>query len=304
MQFRNGFGRAGVHACIVFAIVLSFADRSWALAARRFEICTFQCPGTQDYHFCQSQFDHLNNVTTNGKFLAMGSDTHRPEINANGNFLAIYYNTLNDGWTTMTGAQKADAIHNWAVANFSSNGSPPQWIILNEISAGTWPSNASYRAWVIAVCSRLKNTYNHAVIVCSPFPNAANNGADWVSLSGNAYIAIEGYLSGALINSHANSVTWCQSQYQSYKDHYTNMGVPSAKIYLVEHFAQTTTGTNWGRGGCSYAGWDNAINARSQAAHNVGFAGFVSFAWGFNQMLVSDADLLHFEDTYRAKTLP
>lgn len=298
------FGKVRTHlrAFVVLLIVLSFASSAWALAARRFEIVTFQCPGTTAYHLCQSQFDHLNNVTTNGKFLAMGSDAHKSEVNGNGNFLAVYYNTLNDGFGTETANQKADEIQNWAVAQFP--GGVPQWLILNEISAGSWPGNQSYRTWLIGVCTRLHNTYGHAVIVCAPFTVPANNAADWTALGAVANVGIEGYLSGALINSHANSVSWCQSQYQNFLNHFTAVGVPASKCFLVEDFAQTTSGTNWGRGGCSYAGWDNAINARSTAAHNIGFPGFVSFAWGFNDMLVSDTDLLHFEDTYRAKTLP
>jgi hypothetical protein len=234
----------------------------------------------------------------------MGSDTHRPEIKANGNFLAAYYNTLNDSWTTMTGAQKADQIENYIVANFTSNGVKPTWVILNEISAGTWPGNQTYRTWVGDVCQRLKNTYSHSVIVCSPFGNPGANNADWQRVSSYAFIAVEKYLSGQEINANGNSVSWCQTQYQGSKDSYIARGVPASQIYLVEHFGQTIANTGWGRSGCSYAGWDNAINARSTAARNVDFAGFVSFAWAKNAMQVSDADLIHFEQTYTAKTLP
>ena len=83
-----------------------------------------------------------------------------------------------------------------------------------------------------------------------------------------------------------------------------NRGVATSQLYLVEHFGQTVTDTGWGRSGCSYAGWDNAINARSVAAHNVGFAGYVSYAWSKNAMLVSDTDLIHFEDTYQGNVVP
>jgi hypothetical protein len=304
MQMRT-FAGFGARAVLTIAAVL-FVTVSSALgvAARRFEIVTFEWPGTPAQHLGQAQFDHLNNVTANGKFLAMGSDAHRPQVNNNGNFLAIYYNTLNDGYGSITGAQKADQIRTLALANFTSNGVVPQWIILNELSAGSWPGDQTYRNWVNNCVQRLSVTYGHSVIVCAPFSAPANNAGDWQTLASNSYIAIEKYLTGAAINANGNSVAWCQAQYQAAKNAYLNLGIPASKLYLVEHFAQTTTGTNRGRAGVSYAGWDNAIKARADAAKNVGFAGFVSYAWAFNQMLVSDADLLHFEDTYRAKALP
>lgn len=293
-------------SCLTAVVLTSTLCSSvYAVADRRFDIVTFCCPCSPDQHLCQSQFDHLNWTSANGHFLAMGSDTHRPEVNNNGNFLAVYYDDLNSGYGTITGSAKADAIENtYVIPNFTSNGVKPTWIILNELSAGSWPSDANYRAWVRTVVGRLKTTYGHTVIVCSPFPNPANNAADWQGLSSNSYIAVEKYLSGQDINASGNSVSWCQTQYQSSVNSYASVGVPLSKLYLVEHFANTTTGTGRGRSGVSYAGWDNAINARSTAAHNIGFAGFVSYAWGFDQMLVPDADLLHFEDTYRSKLLP
>ena len=261
---------------------------------------------------CQSQFNALNWPTNasrpNGHMIMMGSDAHRTELRANGNFLGAYYNTLNDNYGTWTATQKADDIeNNYIIANFTSTGVKPTWVSLNEISSGLWPSDSTYRAWVIAVCSRLKNTYGHSVIIFSPFPNPANNASDWQSLAGVAYIAVEKYLTGKDINANGNSVSWCQSQYQSSYNSYVNtVGVPSAQLYLTEHFAQTTSTQSpaFGREGVSYAGWDNAINARSQAAHNIGFAGVCSFGWSGNQMEVSDTDLIHFENTYDANVLP
>jgi hypothetical protein len=275
-----------------------------AVFDKRFDIVTFCCPCSPDDHMCQTQFDHLNWVSTNGHMLVMGTDAHRSEVNANGNFLGAYINDLNTGYGSVTGATRADQIESSIVSNFTNTGVKTTWVVLNEISAGLWPDTAAYRAWVIAVANRLKNTYGHSVIVCAPFQNPGANDADWVSLSNYAYIGIECYLSGQEVNASGNSVSWCQGQYQASMNSYLNRGVSSAKLYLVEHFGQTVTNTGWGRSGVSYAGWDNAINTRSTAAHNVGFAGFISFAWAKNAMLASDTDLIHFEDTYRAKTLP
>src|SRR4051794_34081165 len=68
-----------------------------AVFDKRFDIVTFCCPCSPDDHMCQSQFDHLNWVSTNGHMVVMGTDAHRSEINTNGNFLGAYINDLNTG---------------------------------------------------------------------------------------------------------------------------------------------------------------------------------------------------------------
>jgi hypothetical protein len=50
--------------------------------------------------------------------------------------------------------------------------------------------------------------------------------------------------------------------------------------------------------------WDSAIIARDQAAVNVGYPGYLTYAWGGNDMGVTTNEQLHFEDTYRTSNLP
>jgi hypothetical protein len=278
---------------------------------RRFDIVTFNCPGRLEDHLCQPQFDALNWVSRRGHFLAMGSDAHRGEVLANGNDLAVYYDTLTDGWTRMTGAEKADHIHyNWVLARFTASGPPPQWIILNEISASQWPNTPTYRAWLKEVVATLSTTYGYNVILASPFANPGRNDADWQAVSAYAYIAVEQYLSGAAIHDNGFSVGWCESQYRGSQQSYLNRGVPPDRLFLIEHFGQTIdrlpdgTPVTWGRKLVSFEDWDRALQTRAAAAKNVGFAGFVSFAWAKNAMGVSDDELLHFERTYRSARLP
>jgi hypothetical protein len=292
----------------LFAVALligTTASLALAVADRRFDITTFNCtPEGSPDHFCEAQFDSLNWSTANGHFLAMGTDNRRADVNAAGNFLAAYYNDLTGLYGTYTGAQAADQIEQYVLTNFTNTGVKTKWVILNEISAGLWPSNAGYRAWLRTLVARLNNVYAHEVILFSPFSSPGANGADWVPLSVNCYIAIEKYLSGAAVNANGNSVAWCAAQYQASKNAYINLGVGASRLYLAEHFAQTVAGTAWGRSGVSYAGWDNAIKARADGAKQVGFAGFVGYAWGKNAMGVSEADMVHFQNTYRAKVLP
>ena len=234
----------------------------------------------------------------------MGTDNHRPELLTNGNVLAVYHNDLNTGWTSKTATMKADEVHLYVLTNFTNNGPAPTWVIMNEISSGTWPGNSTYRAWVIGVATRLHTTYGYNVIMFSPFSNPASNSADRQLLAAHAYIGVENYLSGEEVKAQNFSVSWCQSQYQSSKTSYMNRGVPASKIFIAEEFQQTVSGTGWGRAGVSVADWNATITARTTAIQNVNFAGFLSYAWGKNNMGVSDAEMIEFEDTYASQSLP
>jgi len=235
----------------------------------------------------------------------MGGDSHRSEIAAKGNSLGIYYNNLTVNIGGSDGFGRADDIQNtWVNANFTSTGQQPTWIVLNEISGSQWPDNATYRQWVKDCVFKLHVVYGHEVIIYSPFAAPAANDDSWQYVAKYAYIAAENYLSGAAINAQGNSVAWCQAQYQASKTAFAARGVPLSRLILGEDFAQTTTGTGYGRGGVSYAGWDNALIARGHALQNLDFAGFISYAWGKNNMLIPEADMVHFEDTYISVPLP
>jgi hypothetical protein len=252
-------------------------------------------------------FNALNVVGASGpRMICMGSDAHRGELASAGNFLGVYYNTLNSpGYLKTTPDEKADAIEAYCTSLFTSSGNEPTYVVLNEISSGVWPNTPEYRTWLKGVVYKLNVVYGHEVILYSPFPTAAANAADWQYLAKYSHIAVEVYLSGAEMQSHGFSVSWAQGQYQSTITSYTQtVGVPRDRLILGEHFAQTVSGTGYGRDGVAYSDWDSAILARSQAAHSLNFPGYITYAWGKNGMQVSDADLIHFEQTYVAQTLP
>jgi len=303
--YRNHSVRKRASTLLIVSILLLGPNTSFAQELEpslRFDVATFCCPCTLSDHFCDAQFEALNWVSANGHYLAMGTDWRRNDVEDNGNRLAFYSNTLNSGWTQMTGEEKADQIWNLASLNFP--GGVPQYFILNEISAGLWPTNPAYRAWVHDVVHTLKNTYGVDPIVASPFQNPGRNDTDWQAVSEDAYIAIETYLSGLEIKNAEFSLEWCETQYQKSKQSYLNRGVPESRLILIEHFGQTTDASGWGRAGVSNEEWDYAIIIRSMAAKTVGFTGFLSYAWGKNAMEVSDEELIHFEETYRALPLP
>lgn len=311
MQHRSNksdLGRAFAKLvrCIGF-LLLAWAGLTlpaWATPDLKFDVVTFCCPCTVDDHICQAQFDELNFPTTNGHYIAMGSDAHRLELATNGNALAIYYNTFDSGYPTNSADQQAALIDQYAVSGFTSTGPKPNWIVLNEISADSWPNDATYRAWTAGVVQTLKNTYGYNVILYAPFANPGANASDWQAVAANAYIGIENYLSGSEVANENYSVGWCEGQYQSSVTSYTSLGVAPGRLMLGEEFTQSTAGTDYGRSGVSSNDWDTVILARNQAAQNVGFAGFLSYAWGGNAMLVSDDELIEHEDTYRTNELP
>src|SRR3954469_3720152 len=107
----------------LFALLLSHSFRAQATPDQKFDVVTFCCGCSSS--ICQSHFDHLNFPTTNGHYIAMGTDAHRLELATNGNLLAVYFNTLNDGYSTNSGAQAATNIDQYAVANFTGTGPKP-----------------------------------------------------------------------------------------------------------------------------------------------------------------------------------
>ncbi len=289
---------------LVLLIWVAAITKLYAAPDLKFDIVTFCCPCSVDSHICQAQFDHLNFPTTNGHYIAMGSDAHRMELATNGNALAIYYNTFNDGYSTNSAAQQAVLINQYATNGFTSTGPRPDWIVLNEISSGLWQSDAAYRIWAQGVVHALKSNYGYNVILYAPFANPGNFASNWQGIAADAYIGIENYLSGAEVKAQAFSVSWCQVQYQSSINSYTGLGVPRAKLMLGEEFPQTLAGSGFGRSGVSSNEWNQATVVRNQAALNVAFAGFLSYAWGGNAMLVTDDELINHEDVYRTNQLP
>jgi hypothetical protein len=272
----------------------------------KFDVATFQCgagivscAADVDQCWCQNLFDALDVGPPH--YMAMGSDAHRNEILSAGNELAVYVDDLNTDWMDGAAARAATMIAD-AEADFECG--VPTWFVVNEISAGTWPDDASYRQFVIDFATEMDTVWGKQVVIASPFAAPASNAASWAALAEHAWIGVESYLSGQEINATGNQVVWCQGQYQQSKDAYTSKGVPEDRLVLFEHFGGTLTDTGWGRAGVSDAGWHNAIEARSAAAAAVGFAGFASYAWGSNLVHEDEAARIGFIETYVAQTLP
>jgi hypothetical protein len=288
-----------------FDVATSLCTASYAgctLGATSYAHC---CPTTVpgdpvNKCFCDAELAHLNAAPAH--FLAVGTDGHRGDLWAAGNFQAVYVDTLNDMYPGSTGAAKADAVIAAATTTFPTG--VPEWFIVNEISTSQWPSDAAYRTYVRAFAARLAQNYSKSVVVASPFPAPAANAADWTALAGNAYVAVEIQLTGKDVNGNGNSVAWCKTQLEASVTAYGNQGVGLGRLMLVDNYANSAATTGFGRQGVSAAGWKNAIDAREQAAKQVGFAGYISYAWANNEMADTAPTRTGFEDDYLGNPVP
>ena len=204
-----------------------------------------------------------------------------PRYGARGNGQAAYVDDLNTNWTA-GGASRANDVMASAKKLFSCG--VPKWFIVNEVSAGLWPGNATYRDFVVEFAKTLSGTHGRTVVVTAPFDKPGKNGAWWSALAKHAFVGAQVYLSGKEVNAQGNSVSWCQSQYQASIDAYANRGVAKNRLFIFEHFGNTLPNVGWGRAGVSSSGWHNAIKARAQALKNLKLTGFVSYGWGGNDM--------------------
>jgi hypothetical protein len=277
-------------------------DASCAIGPTTYARC---CPSTvpgdpTNKCFCDSDFDHVNRGPAH--LIVVASDAHRGDIWAAGNVQAAYINDLNDLYPASDGGAKADAAMADAQAGFPSG--VPSWFLANEISTSLWPTDAVYRQYVRSFAARMKQTYGKSVIVASPFPAPANNATDWTALAGNAYVAVEVQLTGKAVNASGNSVSYCASQFQASATAYGGVGVDLTRLMLVDSYANSGPTTGFGRQGVSSAGWVNAIAARAAGAAQVGFFGYVSYAWGNNEMADDDATRVSYEDAYLTHVLP
>src|SRR6185369_8059997 len=108
--------------------------------------------------FQQPQFDVLNYASINGNYMMTSTDNHRPEMVANGNDLAEFYNNFNADYNHPTAERRTPAdeaafINTYTLNNSTKNGPRPTWLILNEISSSQWqltpgaPSLSEHRTW-------------------------------------------------------------------------------------------------------------------------------------------------------------
>jgi len=287
--------------------------------------------------FGDEQLAGLNEVAAPGHYLVMPTAQRLETVQQNGNEICPYVNDFNgeQGYVAAgdhtagvffgrTAEQRAAEIVEWYEQHWwvapggagkpvPRTGPPPQgsWIFLNELSRGAWTTYPDYPAWVTAIVAALGQAGFRPVLF-SPFTDAVHhpNAEAWAGLAQQAFIAVESYLAGSAIAQQPpdTRVGWCATRYRAMLATYANVGVGADRIFLGEHFGQTLAGVARGRGGVSPEDWTSAINARSMAARQLKaeglFAGYATYAWGYNQMNETLENLLAFQSAYTASRLP
>jgi autotransporter-associated beta strand protein len=298
-------------------MIVSVAPTSAIATDAHFDYTSFETG------FGQSQFDLLNYPSINGNYMMTSTDNHRPEMVANNNNLAQFYNNFLADYNTQAQANaidataEADAINAYSVKNSAKNGAKPTWAILNEISSSVWQRTDStgpiYRQWVIDVATRLHDTYGFNVVTYAPFATVSTaRAADWQALAAKSYIGIENYLSGPEVmaggSDYASRVAWATAQYNASKTTYMAAGVSFDRLFLGEHFGNTAStdatgaAVGYGRAGLASASdWDSVLQIRQDAIRNVGFQGFLAYNWGGNRMNITLAEQLEHEYWYRTR---
>lgn len=304
-----------------------------ATPAMRFDVATIQgkttasgkCPTKGDpaqyedrgYNRCFSAayFDLLNAGAPH--FIAVGTDKRAGAIADAGNTMAYYFDDFTSfqpggpvaptpmcAGTKLTPAQAACRIHERAAGQFVD---VPRWIVINEIAKTAWRNDPTYRKWVGDTIAALKNDLGHKIVLASPFriPDEGTDDASrpWKRLQQYAFIAVEAYISGPRGVAMGYSVAKMRARYQESVDRYAARGVPLDRLVLVEHFGMTRD-EDYGRAGVDPNAWRKVIESRSAAARGIGFAGFVSYAFGKNRGEATDTNRRSFIEAYRGQALP
>ncbi len=262
---------------------------------------------------------NLSFPSANGHSDLLGGSTYQSTLAAKGNTLGIYYNNFNSGgpFTTYPNPHDmAEAIQTYVNQYWTTPGSQSGWIALNEVSSSDWQNNPvnsagyDYHSWCIDVVALLKNgdssdpshivPAHTGVILWAPFgtPSSANR-SSWQAIAQYAYIADERYIDGATVQSEGYSVPAVQNFYQqSFNAWVNNAGVPANRLILSEEYTNSSAGNGYGANGLSGEAWQAAIECRNLAAYNVGFAGYVGYAWSKNAQGSSSDTLISYENAY------
>ena len=262
---------------------------------------------------CQAEFMAINYPSPH--LVALGAETYRKVLWAQGNFAVVYVNEFISGYKKggnpeAQGAAMADAIFAQEQADWPSL--VPSWFLVNEISASLWPADSDYRDYVVAVAKQLKNVHGRKVVIFSPFATPGNAWPQWASLAAVAFVGAESYAgtTGKQINASGNSVAYVKGEYQATLDAYAKVGVAKNRVFITEHYGNTDTTVNggaactFGRCGVGKAGWLNAIEARGEALKALGLSGVVTYGWDGNAMQDTSATRIEFVQKYAATILP
>ena len=120
----RGVAPATLRALGALILLMAFSATTSAYDLH-FDYTSFEnSPGK---HFQQAQFDVLNYPSINGNYMMTSTDNHRPEMVANGNALAEFYNNFNADYNHPTAerrtpTEEAAFINTYTLNNSTNNG--------------------------------------------------------------------------------------------------------------------------------------------------------------------------------------
>jgi hypothetical protein len=254
----------------------------------RFDVATDNNNGLDTDWFGPSQLTNLNFYSVNGHNIEQGSSSHNSTISGAGNTLGAYYDTFHSLYSaTETPAAAASTVQSWIKSQFGSNDTGA-WVVLNEVDSSTWngSSGDAYRTWLVNTMQAMNSLgYTHIILYAETSLASKTYASTWQAISKYASIGDECYIDGPTAVADNFSVSKLQSVYQASFNAWTSAtsgaGIAATSLIEGEHFSvnQYAAATYWGADGVSGTQWEQTIEARDIAIHNIPFGGFIGYAW-------------------------
>jgi hypothetical protein len=127
--------------------------------------------------------------------------------------------------------------------------------------------------------------YTHIILYAENSLASKTYASTWQGITKYAYIGDECFIDGPAVEADNFSVSKLQSVYQASYNNWTSTssgaGIAASSLIEGEHFSvnQYAASTYWGADGISGTAWQEAIEARDIAIHNIPFGGFIGYAW-------------------------
>jgi hypothetical protein len=270
---------------LVFAAIPVLSARFVCAMDMRFDVATDNNSGDDTDWFGPSQLTNLNFPSVNGHNIEQGSNSNASAITAAGNTLGMYYDTFDSLYSsTETPTAAVSTVQSWIKLQFGSYNTSG-WLVLNEVDSSTWngSSGSAYRTWLVNTMSAFNAAgYKNIILYAENSLAGGTYASTWQAITQYAHIGDECYIDGQVVQSDNFSVSTLQAVYQaSYNAWTSGSGISAANLILGEHFSvnEYAPSTYWGADGISGTAWEEAIEARDIAIHNIPFGGFIGYAW-------------------------
>lgn len=296
----------------IVALSIFVAQNALAMDMR-FDVATDNNNGNDTDWFGPQQLPALNFYSVNGHNIEQGNASNQSAIQAAGNTMGVYYNSFDnlfdDGDSASTAAT---TVQSWIKSQYGGSTETGAWLVLNEVSGADWngSNGASYRTWLVSTMQALNGLgYKNVILYAESSLATKSTASTWQSITQYAYIGDECFIDGPTVEADNFSVSTLQAVYQASFNGWTSTssgaGIAASKLIEGEYFSvnQYAASTYWGADGINGTAWEEAIEARDIAIHNIPFGGFIGYAWDKNEQATGNptvdlANQLAYEKAY------